>query len=108
MRRTMRLSALYRRWESECGAKVKKALSTRTHKCKCGCTLDRDENAARNILNVPGFHGAVIINIPEDLRDREFSVFGEYERNALKRIIIEIADSIKGEGEKVWDYNFFL
>lgn len=37
---------------SECGAKVKKALSTRTHKCKCGCVLDRDENAARNILSL--------------------------------------------------------
>ena len=37
---------------SECGAKVKKALSTRTHKCKCGCILDRDENAARNILSL--------------------------------------------------------
>ena len=37
---------------SECGAKVKKSLSTRTHKCKCGCILDRDENAARNILSI--------------------------------------------------------
>jgi putative transposase len=37
---------------SDCGAKVKKALSTRTHKCKCGCILDRDENAARNILSI--------------------------------------------------------
>jgi putative transposase len=37
---------------SDCGAKVKKALSTRTHKCKCGCVLDRDENAARNILSI--------------------------------------------------------
>ena len=37
---------------SNCGAKVKKALSTRTHKCKCGCVLDRDENAARNILSL--------------------------------------------------------
>ena len=35
---------------SECGTKVTKTLSTRTHKCKCGCVLDRDENAARNIL----------------------------------------------------------
>lgn len=34
-----------------CGAKVKKALSTRTHKCnKCGTILDRDHNAAKNIL----------------------------------------------------------
>jgi putative transposase len=29
---------------------VKKSLSTRTHVCPCGCVLDRDENAAINIL----------------------------------------------------------
>lgn len=34
-----------------CGAKVSKTLSTRTHKCiKCGTVLDRDHNAAKNIL----------------------------------------------------------
>ncbi|HEY9708818.1 MAG TPA: transposase, partial [Oculatellaceae cyanobacterium] len=34
-----------------CGAKVKKTLSARTHKCvKCGTVLDRDHNAAKNIL----------------------------------------------------------
>jgi putative transposase len=36
---------------SECGAVVKKSLSTRTHICQCGCKLDRDHNAAINILN---------------------------------------------------------
>ncbi len=36
---------------SSCGAIVKKTLSTRTHVCRCGCTLDRDFNAARNILS---------------------------------------------------------
>ena len=35
---------------SNCGEVVKKSLSTRTHQCKCGCVLDRDENAAINIL----------------------------------------------------------
>ncbi len=35
---------------SSCGEIVKKTLSTRTHVCKCGCVMDRDENAARNIL----------------------------------------------------------
>lgn len=34
-----------------CGAIVKKSLSTRTHICKCGCEMDRDHNAAINILN---------------------------------------------------------
>ncbi len=34
-----------------CDAKVKKTLSTRTHRCnKCGTVLDRDHNAAKNIL----------------------------------------------------------
>lgn len=37
---------------SNCGAIVKKTLSTRTHSCKCGCELDRDHNAAINILQL--------------------------------------------------------
>ncbi|MDJ1174047.1 RNA-guided endonuclease InsQ/TnpB family protein [Roseofilum capinflatum] len=37
---------------SNCGAKVPKTLSIRTHECpKCGLIMDRDENAAVNILN---------------------------------------------------------
>jgi putative transposase len=36
---------------SSCGVIVKKSRSTRTHVCQCGCVLDRDENAAINILN---------------------------------------------------------
>lgn len=35
---------------SSCGVMVKKSLSVRTHTCECGCELDRDHNAARNIL----------------------------------------------------------
>jgi putative transposase len=37
---------------SSCGAKVPKTLSIRLHEChKCGLQMDRDENAARNILD---------------------------------------------------------
>lgn len=35
---------------SQCKRVVKKALSTRTHVCQCGCVLHRDWNAAINIL----------------------------------------------------------
>jgi putative transposase len=35
---------------SSCGQIVKKSLSERTHACECGCILDRDENASRNLL----------------------------------------------------------
>ncbi len=36
---------------SSCGAEVKKSLPTRVHKCNCGLVLDRDVNAAINILH---------------------------------------------------------
>lgn len=37
---------------SSCGSVVKKTLSQRTHICECGCKLDRDHNAAINILEL--------------------------------------------------------
>ena len=36
---------------SECGTVRKKDLSERWHSCECGCELDRDTNAAINILH---------------------------------------------------------
>lgn len=35
---------------SSCGAKVKKTLAEREHRCNCGCVLHRDVNSAINIL----------------------------------------------------------
>ena len=37
---------------SNCGQRIKKSLSTRTHKCSCGTVLCRDHNAAINILKL--------------------------------------------------------
>jgi putative transposase len=37
---------------SSCGTLVKKSLSVRTHVCQCGFVLDRDINAAINILKL--------------------------------------------------------
>jgi len=37
---------------SNCEQIVTKTLSVRTHICSCGCVLDRDENAAINILKL--------------------------------------------------------
>lgn len=53
---------------SSCGEIVKKSLSTRTHVCACGCRLDRDENAALNILSA-GIHTAGHVGMA--LLDRE-------------------------------------
>lgn len=41
----------------------------------------------------PGFRAGVIALIPEELRNREFPVYGEYEGDLLKRITIEIAST---------------
>ncbi|MCW2240799.1 transposase [Azospirillum canadense] len=35
----------------DCGAVVAKTLSNRTHRCDCGCVLDRDVAAAKVILH---------------------------------------------------------
>lgn len=46
---------------SNCGKLVKKGLLVRTHKCICGLTLDRDINAAINILKkAQGLDGAIV------------------------------------------------
>ncbi len=37
---------------SGCGAIARKELSERWHSCSCGCSLDRDHNAAINILRL--------------------------------------------------------
>ena len=51
---------------SSCGATVKKSLSMRTHSCQCGFVLDRDWNAALNILKLAlstvGHTGTWILN----------------------------------------------
>ncbi|MFP4285361.1 MAG: zinc ribbon domain-containing protein [Desulfovermiculus sp.] len=36
----------------ECGVVVKKTLSTRTHRCECGYTANRNHAVARNILRI--------------------------------------------------------
>jgi putative transposase len=41
---------------SQCGTVRKKELSERWHSCECGCELDRDHNAAINILRLGRSH----------------------------------------------------
>lgn len=64
---------------SSCGTTVKKSLSTRTHVCKCGFVLDRDWNAAINILNLAlgtlGHSGTWILN-PNASGDLASTVLG--------------------------------
>ncbi len=65
---------------SNCGAVVKKSLSTRTHVCECGFEMDRDWNAAINILKLAlstvGHTGTWILD-PNALGDSTSTQVGE-------------------------------
>ncbi|MGB3509191.1 MAG: transposase [Microcoleaceae cyanobacterium] len=66
---------------SGCGQVVKKTLSTRTHACKCGCVLDRDENAAINILyrglSTVGHTGTTALDVENVWGDETSTQLGE-------------------------------
>ncbi|MGB3207474.1 MAG: transposase [Crinalium sp.] len=66
---------------SSCGEIVKKSLSTRTHICKCGCVMDRDENAARNILSrglgTVGHIGTSTLDVGNACGDETSTLVGE-------------------------------
>ena len=56
-----------------CGEKVKKSLAVRIHRCNsCGLVLDRDHNAATNILKRAALAlrgGALVVNSPVEARN---------------------------------------
>ncbi len=66
---------------SSCGEIVKKTLSTRTHVCRCGCVVDRDENAARNILSrglsTVGLMGTFMLDMSNALGESTSTQAGE-------------------------------
>lgn len=65
---------------STCGVMVKKSLSTRTHVCQCGCVLDRDHNAALNILTkgigTVGHTGTSALDVENALGDSPSTLAG--------------------------------
>jgi putative transposase len=66
---------------SSCGEVVKKTLSTRTHTCRCGCVIDRDENAARIILSrslgTVGHTGTFMLDMNNAWGDETSTLVGE-------------------------------
>jgi len=66
---------------SRCGAIVKKTLSTRTQVCQCGCVMDRDFNAARNILSrglgTVGHTGTLAFNASNALGELTSTLVGK-------------------------------
>ncbi|NEO39458.1 MAG: transposase [Moorea sp. SIOASIH] len=66
---------------SNCSETVKKSLSTRTHICQCGCSLDRDHNAAINILeralSTVGHTGTLVLDDPNAWGEATYTLAGE-------------------------------
>ena len=73
---------------SSCGEIVRKTLSTRTHVCLCGCVMDRDENAARNILRrglgTVGHTGTFALDASNAWGDETSTLVGE---NLLEQVM---------------------
>lgn len=65
---------------SSCGVVVKKSLSQRTHACQCGCVMDRDHNAARNILSrglaTVGHTGSLMLDMGNAWGDQTSTLIG--------------------------------
>ncbi|MFL5663589.1 MAG: RNA-guided endonuclease InsQ/TnpB family protein [Ktedonobacteraceae bacterium] len=51
---------------SNCGTVKTKTLDERWHSCECGCELDRDTNAAKNILKKHAGAGSVPQILPRE------------------------------------------
>ncbi len=65
---------------STCGNTLKKSLSVRTHVCSCGTVLDRDHNAALNILAKALRQAGIDLNT---LGHREINAFGQTDLYSL-------------------------
>src|ERR671932_533912 len=65
---------------SSCGKTLKKSLSVRTHVCGCGTVLDRDHNAALNILALALRQAGIDLNT---LGHREINAFGQTDLYSL-------------------------
>ncbi len=61
---------------SNCGATIKKDLSVRTHKCDCGLEMDRDVNAAINILHrgLASIAGGNVTRMAGRMREKQADV----------------------------------
>jgi putative transposase len=77
---------------SKCSTIVKKSLSMRTHACRCGLTLDRDWNAAINILSLAlsttGHVGTWVLNL---------NASGDLASTLIGAILSEQAKSVNEE-----------
>jgi len=78
---------------SNCGTLVKKSLSTRTHKCQCGCELDRDLNAAINILK----RGLATVGHTGSWADDVLKAWGETASTSVGEIQQGQVDSLNQE-----------
>ncbi len=65
---------------SACGNTVNKSLSVRTHACSCGAVLDRDHNAALNILAKALRQAGIALNT---LGHREINAWGQLDLYSL-------------------------
>ncbi len=82
---------------STCGNTVKKSLSVRTHVCSCGTVLDRDHNAALNILAKALRQAAIDLNTAGHAG---INAFGQTDLYSLMVTSLSSSDWMKKESPK--------
>ncbi|HEY9607848.1 transposase [Allocoleopsis sp.] len=75
---------------SACGTTVKKSLSVRTHVCPCGAVLDRDHNAALNIL------AKALRQVGIEINTVGHTGINAWEQNDLYSLVVTSASKLTG------------
>jgi putative transposase len=86
---------------SSCGTYVKKSLSMRTHVCQCGFILDRDWNAAINILKLAlsttGHVGTWVLDFGVSAQSKDPNASGDSTSTLIGAILSEQVGSMNEE-----------
>jgi putative transposase len=86
---------------SNCGTLIKKSLSVRTHACQCRFILDRDWNAAKNILKLAlstvGHTGTWILDFGVSAQSNDPNALGDSASTLIGAILSQQAGSMNKE-----------
>jgi putative transposase len=85
---------------SGCGENVQKSLYERTHRCNCGLVLDRDLNAAINILRAASAlrGGAMVGELDDDTSGQASRLY--YRRRACGAFAVNVPETFSLEKKK--------
>lgn len=80
---------------SGCGAAVPKLLSERVHRCSCGLEIDRDVNAARNILKIGWVRPeSTLVEMPVEASLKQEHALCQRHNSQKNNMVVRVASSL--------------